>query len=306
MRTIDLFAGCGGLSLGFQNAGFEIIAAFDKWAPACNVYQQNFDHPIFACDIANTDTKVFADFKPEIIIGGAPCQDFSVAGKRNYNGDKADLSVKFAEIIATIRPSWCVMENVENYHKTAKYEQVRAMLKKAGYGLTEVVLNACYCGAPQSRERYFCIGELNGKDNALLSIINKVAPPMTVRDYLKSNDISLDLNYYYRHPRSYKRKAIYSLDELSPAIRGTNRPIQGYAGHPQDAAPLTSDVRPLTSIERSYIQTFPQSYDWSNVGKTDLEQMIGNAVPVKLAEFVGNSIQKYIASQAPVNVQLTA
>ena len=70
MRTIDLFSGCGGMSLGFQNAGFEIVAAFDNWEPAVNIYRQNFKHPIYKEDL-NEDTPVeqVRDLKPDIIIG---------------------------------------------------------------------------------------------------------------------------------------------------------------------------------------------------------------------------------------------
>lgn len=66
MRTVDLFAGCGGLSLGFQNAGFDIVAAFDNWLPAIEVYRQNFQHPIFEKDISASDIcEVIANFNPE-------------------------------------------------------------------------------------------------------------------------------------------------------------------------------------------------------------------------------------------------
>jgi DNA (cytosine-5)-methyltransferase 1 len=77
MRTVDLFSGCGGMSLGFQNAGFEVIAAFDKWEPAVKVYKENFDHPIYNFDLSTDESKSFiADLKPELIIGGPPLPRF--------------------------------------------------------------------------------------------------------------------------------------------------------------------------------------------------------------------------------------
>lgn len=306
LRIIDFFAGCGGLSLGFQNAGFEVVAAFDKWEPAVEVYRKNFSHEIYSCDLGNSDDyECFLSFKPDIIIGGPPCQDFSSAGKRNEDLGRGDLSITFAKIIAFVKPKWFVMENVDRYQKSQKYSQIKKIFKDNGYGLTESVINAAFCGVPQSRKRYFCIGELNGIDNALATYINAnlSKEPTTIRQYLGN---SLGIEYYYRHPRSYARRAIFSIDEPSPTIRGVNRPVpKTYKLHPGDAAPVTPDLRPLTTIERSYIQTFPKDFifDEKNLSKTDLEQMIGNAVPVKLAEFVARCLLQYLQDNNESNVK---
>lgn len=105
MRTIDLFAGCGGLSLGFENAGFDIKAAFEIWQPAIKVYQRNFRHPIFQVDLSEESViHTLRECKPEVIIGGPPCQDFSSAGKRDESLGRANLTINFARIIASIKP----------------------------------------------------------------------------------------------------------------------------------------------------------------------------------------------------------
>jgi DNA (cytosine-5)-methyltransferase 1 len=293
MRTIDLFAGCGGLSLGFQNVGFDVIAAFDHWKPAIEVYRKNFLHPIQDVNLKElADYQMFVDLKPEIIIGGPPCQDYSSAGKRDESLGRADLTVTFAQIISTVRPNWFVMENVERIEKSANLKSAKQIFRAAGYGLSEAILNASLCGVPQHRKRFFLVGELNGADDVLLPYYHKnmTSQPMTIHDYLGD---SLGLEYFYRHPRSYQRRAIFSIYEPSPTVRGVNRPIPStYQPHPGDAAPITQALRPLTTIERSYIQTFPRDFVFTG-SKTDLEQMIGNAVPVKLAEFVARSIRQY-------------
>jgi DNA (cytosine-5)-methyltransferase 1 len=117
---------------------------------------------------------------------------------------------------------------------------------------------------------------------------------MTLFDYFGK---SLGIEYYYRHPRSYARRGIFSIYEPSPTIRGVNRPIpKGYTKHDGDPVEISDKVRPLTTKERSRIQTFPDNFIF-NGSKTVLEQVIGNAVPVKLAEFVATCIMEYISDK---------
>ena len=294
MAVVDLFAGCGGLSLGFQNAGFDLAAAYDFWEPAVRVYRQNFaDHEIFQMDLSNVAEVLphIRQFHPDMIIGGPPCQDFSHAGKRQ-EGKRASLTESYAQIVTAILPEWFVMENVDRAEKSNSYARARELFKNAGYGLTERVYDASLCGVPQKRKRFICVGHLNDHDDFLAEIVNKrlATTPMTVRDYFGE---ALGIEYYYRHPRNYCRRAIFSIDEPSPTIRGVNRPIPaGYVKNPND--PVGPEgIRPLTTLERAQIQTFPQTFTFDGC-KTDLEQIIGNAVPVKLGEFVANCIREYI------------
>lgn len=294
MKVVDLFAGCGGLSLGFgSNLELEVVAAYELWEPAINNYKANLNHPIFTFDLTNIGEAInhIGKFSPDIIVGGTPCQDFSHAGLRS-EGERANLTMCFALIVAKIKPHYFVMENVDRAKNSNAVAVAKEILKKVGYGFTEKVLDASHCGVPQKRKRYFCIGLLNGQDSFLDKLIEKAlaSKPMTVRDYL-GNDLGIE--YYYRHPRNYSRRGIFSIDKPAPTMRGVNRPVpQGYPGHPGDPTPVTKDLRPLTTHERARLQTFPQNYEWIG-SKTDIEQMIGNAVPVKLAEFVANRIVEY-------------
>lgn len=141
-----------------------------------------------------------------------------------------------------------------------------------------------------------------GEENNVLTSVfqnNLKNERMIIRDYLGD---SLGLKYYYRHPRNYSRRGIFSIDEPSPTVRGVNRPVpSGYnkhSGDPVDA--VLSEVRPLTTIERSYLQTFPKTFEFSGT-KTNLEQMIGNAVPVNLAEFVASGILEFTVNDEVEN-----
>lgn len=297
MKTVDLFCGCGGFSLGFQNAGFEIIGAFDNWKAAAETYKANFTHPFYLMDVAAPETtEIIRELRPEIIIGGPPCQDFSICGKRNTDGARANLTLSFAEIICDVKPAYFIMENVTGARDTGVYSLALKNMRAAGYGIETVILDASLCGVPQKRKRLFAIGGLDKSDISfrLGQIIRGALAqkPLTVREYMGAE---IDIEHYYRHPRGYNRRAIFSIDEPSATIRGNNTNLPpGYKGNAADSAPLSASIRALTSYERARIQTFPPGFVFTG-NKGEIDQQIGNAVPVNLAKFVGEALKKYIA-----------
>lgn len=295
MKVVDLFCGCGGLSLGFTMEGFDVVAAYDNWVTALETYRLNFKHKAVILDLKDVErsVEVIRQDCPDMIVGGPPCQDFSSAGKRDENNGRGGLTVCFSEIIDKIRPQWFVMENVERILKTTKLQQAKAVFRQAGYGMSQVVLDASLCQVPQKRKRFILVGTLGRPDgfmdNELRSGLAK--RPMTVADYLGD---SLGIEYYYRHPRSYARRGIFSIHEPSPTIRGVNRPVpQGYKIKHNDPVASVEGIRPLTTVERSYIQTFPKGFLFRG-NKTEVEQMIGNAVPVNLARHVAAAIKHHM------------
>jgi DNA (cytosine-5)-methyltransferase 1 len=297
MKVVDLFAGCGGLSLGMQQAGFDVVAAFDYWKPAVDTYEFNFNHPVYRLDLTSNEIiDKISFYDPDMIVGGPPCQDFSSAGKRDEDNGRGDLTISYANIIETYRPKFFIMENVERILKTRKLVEFKRIVQNAGYFIYDEVLDASKFGVPQIRKRYFMIGGLSFDKSIfkhrLACLISDKS--LTVREYLGDE---IDVSYYYRHPRSYSRRAIFSIDEPSPTIRGVNRPIpKGYLGHPGDAIDINSvkDLRPLSVTERARIQTFPQNFVFLG-SKTEQEQMIGNAVPVQLSYSVGQAFIQYYA-----------
>ena len=296
IRCVDIFSGCGGLSLGFLEAGFEIISAYDNWQPVLEVYKENFSHPVVNLDLSEEQhaIDIIDSHKPELLMGGPPCQDFSSAGKRDVSLGRADLTYNFANIVCAIAPEWFVMENVEQIKKSHILDDIVRKFTKNGYGLSSVILDASYCGIPQARTRFFLIGHRGDEHNQLNELFRTrlASKPMTIRDYFGD---SLGIDFYYRHPRNYNRRGIFSIDEPSPTVRGVNRPVpKGYKLNSCDPRGINlNNVRPLNTIERSYIQTFPKMFKFFGT-KTNLEQMIGNAVPVKLAQYVAETICTYI------------
>lgn len=295
MKVVDLFCGCGGLSLGFQKGGFDVVAGYDNWNPAIATHKYNFTNPVHKINLSDVETAAehISQYSPDMIIGGPPCQDFSSAGLRNEDNGRGDLTISYAKIVASIHPEWFVMENVSTITKTRKLVEAKEIFKSAGYGLTQMVLDASLCGVPQKRKRFFLIGHLGEEDNFMSDFISNrlSAKPMTVKDYFGD---AIDIEFYYRHPRSYARRGVFSVNEPSPTIRGVNRPIpSGYKIHPNDPVENLDGVRPLTTHERSMIQTFPEDFIFCGT-KSETEQMIGNAVPVNLGAFVAKSIQDFV------------
>ena len=298
MRTVDLFCGAGGLSQGLTEAGFTVVGAYDNWSAAIETYERNLTHTvnIDCVNLFDTDSVVrqIKRLDADVIAGGPPCQDFSSAGKR-LEGRRASLTEAFAEIVVACKPFLVIMENVPRVRSSQAYKNARQLLEKTGYSFFERVLNANQCGVPQIRNRFFMIAWLTKRKELCELMEGRVnealiQKTLTVSEYMK-DEISIE--HYYRHPRNYCRRAIFSVNEPSPTIRGVNRPVPpNYKRNHLDTAD-PSEVRPLTSYERSRIQTFPKAWRWgldeNSRSKTDVELLIGNAVPINLSRFVGQS-----------------
>ncbi|MCZ8150090.1 MAG: DNA (cytosine-5-)-methyltransferase [Roseomonas sp.] len=298
MRVGDLFCGCGGMGLGLTEAGMEVAFSADNWDPALDSYEANMGHRPMKADLTDISDAAFRlrRAKVDLIAGGPPCQEFSSANIKYFAGDRreghrADLTVDFAEIIRAVEPKWFIYENVPEVGGSKAFEAAHSLLSGAGYGICEVVLNAAYHGVPQLRKRFFAIGCL-GEDDGFLEdalLERETDEPLTVRQYLGDE---LGTEFYYRHPRTWDRRAIYSIDEPAATIRSTNRPIPAnYKHHPQNAA--TKDkARPLTAAERGRLQTFPRGSTFCGYN-TDKDLMVANAVPVLLARHLGRVILRH-------------
>ena len=287
------------MALGFKWAGYDLALAVDNWEAASRCYQANLEDPYLLLDLSDPEVAAREIRRRvpevEVAIGGPPCQDFSHAGPRR-EGARADLTESFARIVAALRPLAYVMENVDRTARSAAYGRAGSVLKEAGYGITEVVLEASHYGVPQRRKRFFSIGVLGEADGLILPYLEKLREdrPLTLREYMGEE---LDLEYYYRHPRNYDRRGIYSIDEPAPTVRGVNRPVpKGYPGHPADPVPPFPGLRSLTAEERGRVQTFPKGWKWVGT-KGEVEQMIGNAVPPEMARRVALALKAFLSER---------
>ncbi|CVY16871.1 DNA cytosine methyltransferase [Staphylococcus hominis] len=164
MKIIDLFSGAGGLSLGFEKSGFNTVLAIDKWKDAIETF--NFNHTnsvgttIDIHDFSNDDIK---KYKNEItgIIGGPPCQGFSLVGTRDTNDPRNSLYIEYVRFVDQIRPHFFVLENVSgllSLQKGKYKDDIINRFSDLGYNVNFKLLTASDYGVPQSRKRVFFIG----------------------------------------------------------------------------------------------------------------------------------------------------
>jgi DNA (cytosine-5)-methyltransferase 1 len=157
--AIDLFSGAGGLSLGFERAGFLVVPAYDNWTPAVDTYRANFSHTIHQVDI----TEELDLQPPDVIFGGPPCQGFSSAGMRRDDDHRNTLITVFAQLVARIRPPAFLFENVEGFLTGSRGRFVLELLSPlidAGYRIHLRKVNAANYGVPQHRKRVIAVGGL--------------------------------------------------------------------------------------------------------------------------------------------------
>ena len=164
-RALDLFSGAGGLSLGLQSAGFQVLAAIDNWRPVADSYTANFKHPHFLEDVKNVDVEWLAergiDIPFDVVVGGPPCQGFSVQRIGEDSDIRNLLVYDFARIVTELRPRMFLMENVPGLLGKRGVAVARVfadLLRSAGYLVAHKVLDAADYGLPQRRRRVFFVG----------------------------------------------------------------------------------------------------------------------------------------------------
>ncbi|GAA5819293.1 MAG: DNA cytosine methyltransferase [Methanobrevibacter sp. CfCl-M3] len=320
MKTVELFAGAGGLALGLEKSGLkhEMLVEIDKDCIATLKYNRpNWN--IIHSDIKNVD---FKEINADIVTGGFPCQAFSYAGKKlGFEDTRGTLFFEFARAVKEIKPKICLAENVEGLvrHENGRtLETMINVLNNLGYDVQYKVLNSLDFQVPQKRKRIILIGTQKGI-NFLYPKKNK--KKLTIRDALKNVPKSdgtiysekrkkvLDLvppgGCWVNLPEQIKKEfmggSYYSkggkrgmarrLSWDEPCLTLTTSPSQKQTErcHPEE-------TRPLTIREYARIQTFPD--DWHFMGgKSSQYKQIGNAVPVRLGEVLGKQIINALNSE---------
>jgi DNA (cytosine-5)-methyltransferase 1 len=163
LSVLSLFAGAGGMDIGAKNAGCVVVAASEIDSHACNTYRKN--HPnteVIEGDINENLDRINSLKGIDVVIGGPPCQGFSVAGKMDASDPRSKLVFTFCDVVENIQPKAFIMENVKALGSLEKFRHIREeifrRMELSGYKITMNILNAKDFGVPQSRERVFFIG----------------------------------------------------------------------------------------------------------------------------------------------------
>ena len=191
MNVLDLFCGCGGLSYGFQQAGYNVLLGIDNWKDALATYALNHGKSkVFCADLTIVEEKmvesVLLDQHINVIIGGPPCQGFSVAGKRQVDDERNTLYKGFVRMVAHFRPQAFVMENVPNILTIGSGVVKTSIIKdfsEVGYHVEAKVLTASDYGVPQNRRRAIFVGLRTGVfDFAIPTIHHKITTEEALSD----------------------------------------------------------------------------------------------------------------------------
>lgn len=165
-KIIDLFCGCGGLSLGFESAGFEVAYAIDMWKDAIVTYNHNHKNKVAHCqDIHELEDGFLKNLSEteEIVgvIGGPPCQGYSTVGTRDINDPRNHLYLEYCRVVEAVKPKFFLIENVRGLltlNNGMFKEDIINRFEKLGYNVTYKLINAADYGIPQNRQRVFFVG----------------------------------------------------------------------------------------------------------------------------------------------------
>ena len=314
MKIIDLFSGIGGFSLGFQRAGYQFtehyFSEIDKQAIAN--YKYNFPHAKYIGDITTLHGGDFTDI--DIITFGSPCQDFSLAGRREgLKGNKSSLIAHAIALIAQLRPSVFVWENVKGAFssnaRTDFWAILQAFANLGGYRLEWQLLNTSWL-LPQNRERIYLIGHLAGrsvpgvfpigKDDKLLE--EKTRKENRKRTSIKTS-LARTITARYSKMGSYDT---YIVPKVAATLTGG-----GHSGGLHSDMTVirhkrgrNKGVRRLTEIECERLQGFPDNWtqygDYNGtikpIARTQRYKLIGNAVTVDIVELIAKRL-KFIENE---------
>lgn len=310
-KTLDLFAGIGGIRLGFEKADFKTAFAND-FEPACkNTYDLNFkDAKLTVADV----TKIHADDLPEfdLLLAGFPCQAFSVAGYRKGFEDekgRGNLFFDIARILKARKPEGFLLENVKNlqsHDKGNTFKVIGETLETLGYSYKAKVLNSMeYGNVPQNRERIYIVGFKDHEKTERFKFPEPIPLTVSVSDLLETK---VDEKYYYNGKPLYDRikddvnekNQVYQwrrkyVRRNKKGVCPTLTANMGMGGHNVPIIYNGKGIRKLTPRECARIQGFPDSFKLpDDLADSKLYKQIGNSVSVPVVERIATEIQKVL------------
>lgn len=226
-NVLDLFCGCGGLSLGFEHAGYNILLGIDMWQDALQTYENNHKESKIVCanlsDMSPEQIKKeHIDNNIDVIIGGPPCQGFSISGKRDVNDPRNKLYQSFVAFVEYFKPCVFVMENVPNLvamNKGRVKDEIIKEFESLGYSVTYKILLASDFGVPQNRKRVFFIGLLDNEKSFEFPIGKYIDSKITSMEAISDlpehelpdgTDYELQIENEYQEKIRHQSKGVYN------------------------------------------------------------------------------------------------
>jgi DNA (cytosine-5)-methyltransferase 1 len=309
LKTIDLFAGVGGFRLGFEKAGFETVFANDFEEKCKRTYDLNFKNPkLLAKDIWKVDIDAIPEF--DILLGGFPCQAFSIAGYRKgfKDKEKGNLFFRIVEILERRRPDAILLENVKNlrgHDKGKTFRIIKETLKNLGYNVKSEVLNSMTHGnIPQNRERIFIAGFL---DKKVCDRFEFPKPIKLTKNFRQFTSDEADDKYYYNDKPLYERIKNDIDSELTvyqwrrKYVRSNKKGVcptltanMGLGGHNVPIIKNHKGVRKLTPKECFLLQGFPRSFKLPDLSDAALYHQAGNSVTVPVITRIAKEMKKVL------------
>jgi DNA (cytosine-5)-methyltransferase 1 len=302
--TVSLFSGCGGMDLGFRGGfeslgrryarlGYELSWANDFNAAACRTYDGNLRHPIHHGDIWTLLDKL--PERADVVIGGFPCQDISVNGKRaGVDGKRSGLYRAMVEAISRLRPRAFVAENVKGLlmkYNAKSLERVLEDFGRLGYSISYQLYHAANYGVPQNRERVFIVGT----DHTCAPFVPP-KPVLTKQEWIHARPAVRDLEKKkeYSVPNHTWSRAAVSGEQGNRVLRADWIAATVRAECHGNSQFHYSLPRRISMREAARFQTFPDSYEFFG-GIREVERQIGNAVPPVLAWHIAKALRKSLA-----------
>lgn len=299
--VLDLYAGCGGLALGFEARGFETIG-LEKEADCCETYNANLKGVCHQTTIS-TDTS-FPE--AEVVIGGPPCQPFSVGGKQLGLQDSRDGFPGFLAAVESVKPKICLFENVRGmmYRNKWYLDEVVGALYGLGYLVEHKLLNAVDFGVPQNRERLIVVAHKGGfiwpnpgaervtAGEALGDLATQIPPES--RFFTESMDA-----YVAKYEKASRCKNPRDLHIDRPARTVTCRNLAGATGDMHRVRLPDGRRRRLLYREAARLQSFPDWFEFIGT-ENQVFYQIGNAVPPLFAWHIAGSVRSYLDSGSVV------
>ncbi len=307
MKVGGLFAGIGGIELGFKKAGFDIAWANEIDKNACITYRENHKHTLFEKDLNDLKT---SEVEPiDILTGGFPCQAFSIAGyQKGFRDDRGNVFFRILDFIDDLEPEVVFLENVKNlvrHDKGKTFERILFELEEVReYTVKHKVLNSSeYGNLPQNRERIYIVAFKSAEAAKRFSFPKEKKLTKKVADFI---DDTADEKYYYTKSRYYpqlkeemqNKDSVYQwrrvyVRENKSKLCPTLTANMGTGGHNVPLIIDKKDIRKLTPRECARFQGFPENFVFpTKLANSSLYKQVGNSVSISVIEAIAREIKK--------------